>query len=507
MATDRYGNTLHACTPEGAGHLDRAVEALLFFRPEVTPAVEDALAASPDSPDAQAFAVYLGVLGTEHTAAATARARFARWSAGRDTRSLPARERLHLAAAGACLAGDLHGAGDLLEELSLAYPRDALALFAGHQLDFLTGDAVRLRDRIGGALSAWGRADEHRGPLLGMYAFGLEESGHYRRAEEAGAAALERHPRDVWAVHAVTHTYEMQGRIAEGVAFLDARAADWTRGNYLTVHNWWHYALYALEAGAEETALRVYDAAVHHEESAGLAMELLDAAALLWRLHLAGREEPERWARLADAWAERADPPFYAFNDAHAVMAYVGAGRIARAEALVADRRRWLADDGSPRDRSNRVMTAEIGLPVCEALVAQGRGDHATVVELLWPVRRRLQVFGGSHAQRDAVQRTLLESALAAGDHDRARLLLSERDGLRPDSPYNWLGRARLADAIGDAALAAVARERAEDARKGLRPTAPGLTGVPEADPAGVPEARPTGVPGTGSADVSETGL
>ncbi|MFF9345092.1 tetratricopeptide repeat protein [Streptomyces sp. NPDC014773] len=482
MATDRYGNTLHDCTPEGAAHLDRAVEALLFFRPEVTTAVEDALAASPRSPDAQAFAAYLGVLGTEHTAAAAARARFERQSAGRDTAALPARERLHLAAAGACLAGDLHGAGDLLEELSLAHPRDALALFAGHQLDFLTGDAVRLRDRIGGALSAWGRADEHRGPLLGMYAFGLEEAGHYRRAEEAGLAAVERHPRDVWAVHAVTHTYEMQGRVAEGVAFLDGRAGDWARGNYLTVHNWWHYALYALEAGAEETALRVYDAAVHHEESAGLAMELLDAAALLWRLRLAGREEPDRWARLADAWAARADPPFYAFNDAHAVMAYVGAGRIGKAEELVADRRRWLAEGAGERGRrtpSNHVMTAEIGLPVCEALVAHGRGDHAAVVELLWPVRRRLQVFGGSHAQRDAVQRTLLESALAAGEHDRARLLLSERDGLRPDSPYNWLGRARLADAIGDAALAAVARERAADAAKGLGPTAPGLGPVP----------------------------
>ncbi|GHG10092.1 tetratricopeptide repeat protein [Streptomyces filamentosus] len=483
MATDRYGNTLHACTAEGAGHLDRAVEALLFFRPEVAPAVEDALAASPGSPDAQAFAAYLGVLGTEHTGAAAARPRFEAYLAGLDADALPARERLHLAAAGACLAGDLHGAGDLLEELSLAYPRDVLALFAGHQLDFLTGDAVRLRDRIGGALSAWGRADEHRGPLLGMYAFGLEESGHYRRAEETGLAAVERHPRDVWAVHAVTHTYEMQGRIADGVAFLDARADDWARGNYLTVHNWWHYALYALEAGAEDTALRVYDAAVHRAESAGLAMELLDASALLWRMRLAGREEPERWARLADAWAERADPPFYAFNDAHAVMAQVGAGRIAEAEALVVDRRRWLAEgEGDPARRtlSNHAMTAEVGLPVCEALVAQGRGDHAAVVGLLWPLRRRLQVFGGSHAQRDAVQRTLLESALVSGDHDRARLLLSERDGLRPDSPYNWLGRARLADAIGDAALAAVARGRAEGAAKGLRPAAPGLGAVPE---------------------------
>lgn len=65
MVTDRYGNRLYECTAEGAGHLDRAVEGLLFFRPEFPAAVADAVAACPRAPLAQAFAAYLGVLGTE----------------------------------------------------------------------------------------------------------------------------------------------------------------------------------------------------------------------------------------------------------------------------------------------------------------------------------------------------------------------------------------------------------------------------------------------------------
>lgn len=463
MVTDRYGNPLHECTQETAAHLDRAVEALLHFRPEVEQAVDDALRSGPASPVAQSFAAYLGMLGTEPGEAVTARQRFDRYVAGVDVPSLPVRERMHLAAAGAWLAGDLHRAGGLLEELSLVYPTDALALAVGHQLDFFTGDAVRLRDRVGGALSAWDADEPHRGLMLGMYAFGLEESGHYRLAEEAGLAAVELNPRDVWAIHAVVHTYEMQGRVSEGIGYLDARRDDWARGNYLNVHNWWHYALYALEAGDTDTALSIYDAALHNDDSTGMAMELLDAAALLWRIRLAGAEPTTRWEALADAWAERADPPFYAFNDVHAVMSYAGAGRYGEARRLIADRRRWLAQ-GSPGTVTNRRMTSEIGLPACEALLAHAQGKHTTVVDLLWPLRRRLHEFGGSHAQRDALQRTLLDSALSSGRHEAARALISERIGLRPDSFYNWSAQASLADGLGDAALAAVARDHARDA-------------------------------------------
>ncbi|MER7535691.1 tetratricopeptide repeat protein [Streptomyces sp. NPDC097704] len=466
MATDRYGHDLYNGTSEAVGHLDRAVEDLLFFRPEVAGAVEELLEAAPASPVAHAFAAYLGVLGTEPTDAAAARLRFDGYAAGLDVTRLPPRERLHTAAAESLLAGDLRRGSALLEELTTAYPRDALALFVGHQLDFLTGDALRLRDRIGGALSAWEEDDPHRGPLLGMYAFGLEECGHYTHARETGSAAVERNRDDVWAIHAVVHTYEMQGRFAEGIDFLDARVADWSDGNFLTVHNWWHYALYALEEGRTDTALDIYDMALHNEESRGLAMELLDATSMLWRLHLAGNDQTRRWETLADSWSARADPPFYAFNDVHAVMSYVGAGRTEEARRLIADRRRWLAEPGS-ETVTNHAMTANVGLPVCEALVAHAGGDHETVVELLWPLRRRLHECGGSHAQRDALQKTLVEAALRSGRHDMARLLISERTALRPHSPYNWLISARLADSRGDATRAGLARDRASRLGRG----------------------------------------
>lgn len=352
-------------------------------------------------------------------------------------------------------------AGEILGEISTEFPHDALALAVGHQIDFFTGDAQRLRDRIGGALSAWDGDDPHFGPLLGMYAFGLEEAGHYGHAEEIGLQAVERHPRDVWGIHAVVHTYEMRGLFGQGIRYMDARAEDWADGNYLSVHNAWHYALYALEADSIERVLGVYDSTLHNEASEAIAMELLDASALLWRLLLVDTDVESRWTALAQAWAGRDDGAYYAFNDVHAVMAYAGAGRLSDAERLVKDREQWLARTDT--SVSNHAMTRKIGIPVCRALIAYRQRQYARVVELLVPIRYHLNSFGGSHAQRDAIQRTLVEAAIRSGRHDLARTLLSERINLRPICPYNWRARARLADRLGDTAQAATARARAQE--------------------------------------------
>ncbi|RVX40382.1 hypothetical protein EDD27_2788 [Nonomuraea polychroma] len=461
VTTDQHGLAMSGASGAAARHYDRAIDALLHFRVEVDAEANAALEESPDFPMGNVLAAYLGLLTTEVEDARTARVRLGAFRRRIDESSLLPRERAHLAAVQALLDGDFLTCGALLGEIAVAHPRDALALAAGHQIDFFTGDARSLRDRIGGALSAWREDDPHFGHLLGMYAFGLEEAGHYDRSEEVGLRAVELNARDVWGIHAVVHTYEMQGRFGDGLRYLDARLPDWSTGTFFNIHTWWHYCLYALEAGDVGRVLAIYDSALADGQS---CMELLDAAALLWRLHLEGSEQPEldeRWRALADAWPVRVAEPFYAFNDMHAVMSYVGAGRMGDAEKLIASREAYVLE---PRPGvTNRDMTLRVGLPVCRAIVAFGRGDYASVVDLLYPIRHRVNEFGGSHAQRDAVQKTLLEAALRAGARDVARVLVSERIGVRPCSPYNWLKQAAVADALGDRAAAAAARVRADE--------------------------------------------
>ncbi|KNB53211.1 tetratricopeptide repeat protein [Streptomyces caatingaensis] len=442
MATDRHAHTMTHTGADAVRHYENALDSLLFFREDVGDEVAALLGAAPRSVMGNVFRAYLGLLGTEEKDAAEAARAFRAYRREVPGPGATPRERMHVAAASAWLDGDLHGAGRLLADLVVTYPKDALALAVGHQIDFFTGNAVLLRDRIGGALAAWDTDDPHHGLLRGMYAFGLEEAGHYALAERVGLEAVERNPRDVWGIHAVVHSYEMQGRHEDGIRYLDARTDDWASGNYLNVHNWWHYALYLMETGRTDKVLAVYDAALHHDGSGGAAMELLDASALLWRLYLAGADTGGRWAALADAWARRADGAYYAFNDVHAVMAYVGAGRVPEAERLVRDRESWLRD--AAPTLSNVPMTARVGLPACRAVIAYGQGRHEDVVDLLLPIRHRFQDFGGSHAQRDALQKTLLEASLRTTRHDLARTLLSERLNLRAACPYNRSAWARL---------------------------------------------------------------
>ncbi|MFZ0323669.1 MAG: tetratricopeptide repeat protein [Actinomycetes bacterium] len=464
MGIDQHGNVVTVSSDDACLAYDAAVDHLLHFRSAVGDAVGEALAFDPDFAMAQVMTAYLGILGTEADDVAEAKRGLDAFESDLDRGRLNDRERRHVAAAHALVRGDLEAGGGALRQLVQEHPRDALALAVGHQVDFFTANAVALRDRVGGALAAWGPDDPHYGLLLGMYAFGLEESGLYSRSLDVGLEALERDALDVWGVHAVAHTFEMQGEFGAGLRFLDSRASQWQQGNFLNVHNWWHYCLYLLEAGDTTRPLEIYDAVINNAESAGLAMEMLDAAALLWRLRLEGIDQTQRWVALASAWDAKTEEPIYAFNDMHAVMSYVGAGRITDAEKLVEARARYVVETNDP-SVANVAMTRDVGIPVARALIAFGHADYDSTVELLAPIRTSLNRFGGSHAQRDAVQRTLLEASLRSGQHDLARVLVSERLGINPCSPYSWLKRASLAEAVGDAATAASARAQVQTLR------------------------------------------
>jgi hypothetical protein len=96
-------------------------------------------------------------------------------------------------------------------------------------------------------------------------------------------------------------------------------------------------------------------------------------------------------------------------------------------------------------------------------VLAYAEDRHDDVVDTLAPIRRTLHRFGGSHAQRDVLQRTLLESALRSGRFEFAAELLSERLAERETSVYGWTRRQRLLSATGDVTAAAAAAARAAE--------------------------------------------
>ncbi len=410
---------------------------------------------------ALALAAYLNLMSTDPADLDPVRA------ASETLSQLPMNEREqgHLAAISAWLGGNWSEAALQLDELLARWPADLLALMLGHQLDFFLGDAQSLRDRPLRTLRERDPEAPHAEFVRAMAAFGLEESGSYSEALDAGLEAVEINPDDVWGIHAVVHTYEMQGLVDEGIRFLTSDRTRWETGNLFTVHNWWHLALYQLEAGQPQRALDIYDTEIHNAGSGAAPIEMLDASALLWRLLLDGVETGDRFASLAEAWSPKvADTPWYAFNDLHAVMALAGADRADDVRAVIRDRQRWL----EAATGTNVRMTSEIGLPACRATLAFVEDRHDDVITELMPIRRILNRFGGSHAQRDALHRTLLESTLRSGHYELARALTSERLGVRESSVYAWDQRARAIRGLGDSSAAADADRRAAQYRSGF---------------------------------------
>jgi len=348
------------------------------------------------------------------------------------------RERMHIAAGRAWLDGDLERAVDLWGRATLAYPRDLLALQYAHVGDFFLGYSQMLRDRVARVLPHWSPDAAGYGFVKGMYAFGLEEAGEYSQAEACGREAVALNEQDGWAVHAVTHVMEMQGRAEEGAGFLAAGADRWAPNSMFAYHLWWHKALFHLDAGDPVSALEVFDEQIS-TGGFGQAMELLDGSALLWRLWLLGHDVGDRWRELAGKWSARINDAYYAFNDVHAMMAFVGAGDAGAQDQQLETLKRAASGTGT-----NAMMSREVGLPACEGLVAFGRGDYAQAIEWLLPLRGKASRFGGSHAQRDVFSWTLTEAAVRRGDRRLADAFIAERLSWKPESPINraWMVRA-----------------------------------------------------------------
>ncbi|MGE3968044.1 MAG: tetratricopeptide repeat protein [Dongiaceae bacterium] len=348
------------------------------------------------------------------------------------------RERAHVAAIRDWHVGDWDGFRARFDLLLAEHPRDALALQIGHLADFFHGDRDNLRGRMMRALPAWNRELPGYGFTLGMQAFGLEECGDYRRAEETARHAIELEPDDCWAHHALAHVLEMEARQVEGIALMESRRDHWAQeDNGFAFHNWWHTALYNLDQDRADRALEIYDRSIRPGQSE-IQTEMLDATALLWRVHLRGIDVGKRWHDLAAAYDKTAQDGFYAFNDMHAMIAYVATGRCEAAKRLLAGATRAAEKSGA-----NARMEREAGLPIMRAVEAFGRGQYDTAVELLMPVRYRAHVFGGSHAQRDIIHRTLIEAALRDGQFALANALATERTQLKPDCPFSWQLRNR----------------------------------------------------------------
>jgi tetratricopeptide (TPR) repeat protein len=451
--TDSRGLPLSTNSVAALDKYELAVNQALGYFGNPLATLDEALAEDPDFAMAHALRADLAVMSSEQGALPLIADSVAAFERLGDRAT--AREQAHVRAAEAWAQGRFERAAHLYGMIAIEYPRDLVAIQAAHVTDFNLGDSIMLRDHVAQALPHWNADVPGYGYLLGMHAFGLEETGNYVRAEDVGRHALDINPRDPWAVHAVQHVLEMQGRIRDGIEWLNVTSPNWA-DTALSFHNWWHLALHQLELGDIPSALDLYDRLVHPKQSV-VALELVDASQLLARIQLRGGAVGARWAELADCWSQVGEGGFYVFNDLHALVACAFAGREQDTRRMLATLERSAAGGGT-----NAENLRAVGLPIALAVVAMAAGRPGEALEQLLPVRSRSYRIGGSHAQRDLVQLTTIGAALAAGNGRVARALAAERTEQKPASPHNWRLTARALEAQGLAVEARKASEHAE---------------------------------------------
>jgi hypothetical protein len=420
MAKDQQGLTLAGST-ESARAFDCAVADYFALTGDPVGVLKNALAVDP------AFALggvaiaglfMIGGFRSDHPEVRTAIAQ-AEAAIG----AASEREQLHLAAVRAWAEGRSPEATLAWEAILAEWPRDALALRFAQDAYYFLGRPRSIRDSVARVLPAWDRDNPLTSFMLGAYAFGLEEADELARAEEVGREALARNPSDAWAAHALAHVMETANRQEDGIAFLERTRPDWSAAHFMAGHNRWHLALFLIEQSRFDEALADYDRVSAPKLADDMTLDRVDAAALLWRLELAGVDVGDRWEPVARAWMAHVDDHVLAFNDLHCALAASrskDSGDAARLRASLADYER----NGRGH---NRKVTVEVGRPLIDGMLAFAEEDYARAVETLLPVRDDAIRIGGSHAQRDIIGQTMVAAAERSGDWRLARMLLAER--------------------------------------------------------------------------------
>jgi tetratricopeptide (TPR) repeat protein len=249
----------------------------------------------------------------------------------------------------------------------------------------------------------------------------LSENGQRDAARPKIDRSLAQNPNNPWAAHARAHLCYEEGDPNAARAFLVSWLTTYPRNGSLYSHLSWHLALGDLEAGDAAASLRLFREAFAPDVHSGPPRgKVNDAVSFLWRWELAGHpRDAEAW-RMTHEFANGAFPRAgVAFSDMHIALAQAVAGNHAALEARTRE-----MDELA---RKGRYPSGPFIPAVTRAFAAFERRDFSAAIDALEPIAGELERIGGSRAQLDLVEFTLLKAYLGAGRPDDARRMLSVR--------------------------------------------------------------------------------
>jgi len=338
------------------------------------------------------------------------------------------------------IAGFVEGGGSrvlsLVHEHLEEYPRDAVLLFLHGFLNARSGRTDWQQEQI---VYLTRLAPQYGDDwfFLGQYSFAHHAVNRFEASRCLAEQSLASNPRGGIAVHSLAHVfYETNGH-ADGAAFLDEWLADYPRNAPMHCHLAWHWALFELSMGRYARVLELYDAAIR-PEVASSRTAMYDAASLLWRYQIYGcAREALPWSAVSEFAARLTAQPGMAFVDANAALA-LAAVQDEGAFTRLIDGLRMLHAQGHP-------TAGPVVLPLVQGIWAFAQGAYDEAISWIEPMAEQIVRIGGSNAQREVFEDTLLEAYLRGGHYARAEALLRQRLSQRASArDWFWLGRAQM---------------------------------------------------------------
>ncbi len=412
MLADRYGLSLSTASAAARDAYNEGAELALTLYPGAVEAFDRAIAADPG------FALaHAGKAQVHMRYGQVAAARAALGAAKDLAAGLPAREAGHIGFFDLVFSGQTDAAIAAMHEHLAAWPRDALVVATAANPNGLIGGSGRIGQKHQVAVLMNGLAPQYGDDpwFLSYHAMALSEDGQFSAARPIIERSVTANPHNAHGAHGFAHVCYESGEPDTARAYLSSWLPTYPREAFFNGHLSWHLSLCELQAGNWDAALRLYrDAIVVDRHSGGPQQKMSDGAAFLWRSELAG------YPRDADAWrglhayAKEALPrPGSGLADLHVILAQAVAGDDAGLEA----RSRQMEDAA----RAGRYPSGSYLPELSRGLVAFERGDMPAAIAALAPLAGQNERIGGSRAQHDLIEFTLLKAYLEANRLEEAR--------------------------------------------------------------------------------------
>lgn len=254
-----------------------------------------------------------------------------------------------------------------------------------------------------------------------MYGFSACETGRLDEAWTLIERAFAANPRHAHAAHFRAHVMYERGESAEILNFLEGWMPKHDKRSLTHCHLSWHVALAALAVGRLERAWDAYRTSVSPGGAWGPPINVItDSASFLWRAELAGHPRDATAWRAVHDHALRCFPKAgLGYADVHALLACIAEEDREALQMRLAEIRDKLA--------MNKYPASDVVIGIAEGFAAYAAEDWDRAIRALELALPETVRIGGSRAQRDLVELTLVAAYIKDGRPDAARALIDRR--------------------------------------------------------------------------------